>query len=133
MYTSINYNPQRKTKGDTYFLQYPNGNNLAALWKMFGNVRIEHDNGIIRNLEYRLFNAIDTNETELNMAIMNLPALFNKYDTRFIWGTPKKVLLTTKEEIKYLENTDWLVDTKTTRIVSQAEYEKIRGSIWFLA
>lgn len=131
MFTTINYNPQRKALGDKYFLQYPNWNNIAALWKMFGNVRIDHEENI-RNFEFRLFDSTETSEDKLNFAIMQLPLLFPKYDTRFIWGTPKKVILNPKEEIKYLDNIDWLVDKKTTKIVTQAEYEKMRSSIWFI-
>lgn len=133
MYTTINYNPQRKVLGDKYFLQYPNWNNIAALWKMFGCVRIEELEGKVRNFEFRLFDSTETSEDKLNFAIMQLPLLFPKYDTKFIGGTPKKVIITPKEETNYLDNIDWLTDKRTKRIVSNEEYIKIRSSIWFIS
>lgn len=132
MYTTINYNPQRKVLGDKYFLQYPNWNNIAALWKMFWCVRIEELEWKVRNFEFRLFDSTETSEDKLNFAIMQLPLLFPKYDTKFIWGTPKKVIITPKEETNYLDNIDWLTDKRTKRIVSNEEYIKIRSSIWFI-
>lgn len=132
MSTIINYNDQRKPTGDKYFLQYPNGNNIAALWKMFWNVRIEHDENI-RSFEFRLFNSLELSETTLNMAIMQLPLLFSNYTTQFLGGTPKKVILKPKEDIKFLDNTDWLTDKRTTKLVTQKEYELLRGSIWFIS
>lgn len=131
MSTIINYNDQRKTTGDKYFLQYPNGNNIAALWKMFGNLKIDHDENIQR-IEIRLFNSFGIDEHTLNVTIMQLPLLFSKYNTQFIGGVPKKVILIPKEELKYLDNIDWLVDKKTTRIVTAEEYQKLRSSIWFI-
>jgi len=131
MSTIINYNDQRKVLGDKYFLQYPNGNNIAALWKMFGSLKIDHEENIQR-IEIRLFNAFGIDENTLNTAIMQLPLLFSNYNTEFKWGVPKKVILTPKEELKFLDNIDWLTDKKTTRIVSAEEYAKLRSSIWFI-
>lgn len=131
MSTIINYNDQRKTTGDKYFLQYPNGNNIAALWKMFGSLKIDHEENIQR-IEIRLFNSFGIDENTLNVAIMQLPLLFSNYNTEFKWGVPKKVILTPKEELKFLDNIDWLTDKKTTRIVSAEEYAKLRSSIWFI-
>lgn len=131
MSTIINYNDQRKVLGDKYFLQYPNGNNIAALWKMFWSLKIDHEENIQR-IEIRLFNAFGIDENTLNTAIMQLPLLFSNYNTEFKWGVPKKVILTPKEELKFLDNIDWLTDKKTTRIVSAEEYAKLRSSIWFI-
>lgn len=131
MFTTINYNDQRKVTGDKYFLQYPNGNNIAALWKMFGSLKIDHEENIT-SIEIRLFNSFGIDENTLNVTLMQLPLLFSKYDTQFIGWVPKKVILKPKEEIKYLDNIDWLVDKKTTRIVSAEEYAKLRSSIWFI-
>lgn len=131
MSTIINYNDQRKVLGDKYFLQYPNGNNIAALWKMFGNLKIDHDENIQR-IEIRLFNSFWIDEQTLNVTVMQLPLLFSKYNTQFIWWVPKKVILTPKKDLKFLGNTDWLTDKKTTRIVSSEEYAKLRSSIWFI-
>lgn len=132
MYTTINFNPQRKVIGDKYFLQYPNGNNIAALWKMFWCVRIEELDGNIRNFEFRLFDSTETPESQLQFALMQLPALFSHYETKAIYWVPKKVIITPKEETKYLDNIDWLVDKKTTKIVTQEEYTKLSSSIWFI-
>lgn len=132
MSTIIDYNDQRKTTGDKYFLQYPNGNNIAALWKMFGSVKIEHDDNI-QSIEFRLYDSTNMSEDELRMAIMQLALLFSQYNTRFIDWVPKRVILTPKEELKFLDNIDWLTDKKTTRIVSAEEYAKLRSSIWFIS
>lgn len=132
MSTVINYNSQRKAKGDTYFLQYPNGNNIAALWKMFWSVKIEHDENI-HSVEVRVFDSTELSEAEFNMAIMQLPLLFSHYNTEYKWGLPKRVILKPKEPIKFLDNVEGIIDTKTVRIVTQAEHEKLRSSIWFIA
>lgn len=132
MSTIINYNDQRKVKGDRYFLQYPNGNNIAALWKMFWSVKIEHNENI-QSIEFRLFDSSEMPQEEFNMAMMQLSGLFSHYNTQFIGWLPKKVILKPKEELKFLDNLDWLTDKRTTKIVSQKEYEKLRSSIWFIA
>lgn len=132
MFTVINYNDQRKTMGDKYFLQYPNGNNLAALWKMFWCVRIEYEENI-QKIEFRLFNAFGIDEMTLATTIMQLPLLFSKYETNYSWGMPKKIILKPKEAIKFLDNLDGIVDKRTTKIVTKEEYEKLRSSIWFIA
>lgn len=131
MSTIINYNDQRKTTGDKYFLQYPNGNNIAALWKMFWSLKIDHEENIHR-IEIRLFNSFGIDEHTLNVAIMQLPLLFSNYNTQYTGWVPKKVILTPKEELKFLDNIDGLVDKKTTRIVTAEEYAKLRSSIWFI-
>ena len=126
---TINYNQERDVKGNTYFKQYPDGSNIAALWKKFWSVRIEWEDKV-KSISFRLFDMISPDE--LSLILMQLPLLFKSYNTQYLDKIPKTIILTPKEDITFFENTEWLTDTKTTTIVTQAQYEKMRASTWFI-
>jgi hypothetical protein len=134
MFISVNYNDQRKTAWDKYFLQYPNGNNIAAMWKMFWSIRVEvSDKQEVQSIILKLFNSFGIDEMTLQATILQLPQLFSHYTTSYSWGLPKKITLIPKEPIKFLDNTDWITDLRTTKIVTKEEYDRLRSSIWFIS
>jgi len=124
-----NYTTERDIKGNTYFKQYPDGSNIAALWKKFWSVKIEHDTNI-KNIQFRLFDMI--NPDELSMIIMQAPLLFKNYNTQYLDKIPKTIIITPKEPLEYKDNIEGITDTKITKIVTQEQYEKIRASTWFI-
>lgn len=126
---TINYNSERDIKGNTYFKQYPDWSNIAALWKKFWSVRIEWDDKV-KSIAFRLFDMISPDE--FSMILMQLHLLFKSYNTQFLDKIPKTIILTPKEDITFFQNTEWLTDTKTTTIVTQSQYEKMRASTWFI-
>lgn len=100
---TINYNQERDIKGNTYFKQYPDGSNIAALWKKFGSVRIEGEDKV-KSLSFRLFDMISPDE--LSMILMQLPLLFKSWNTQFIDKIPKTIILTPKEDIDFFQNSE---------------------------
>lgn len=126
---TINYNPERDVKANTYFKQYPDGWNIAALWKEFGSVRIEHDTNIT-SITFRLFDNKDPDKTD--SIFMNAPLYFPKWNVAVKGWTPRSITITPKEPIEFLENFEWLTDKKTQKIISQKEYESLRASTWFI-
>ena len=127
---TINYNKERDIKGNTYFKQYPDGWNIAALWKEFWNLRIENDENI-KTITFRLFNNENPEKTDSIFA--NAPLYFPKWNVQWKGWMPRSIIITPKENVLFLDNYDWLVDKTISKIISQKEYEAIRSSTWFIS
>jgi len=121
----IPYSQEREKSVAEHFANYPNGNNITAMWKLFWYISIENKGGKIGSITIKLMDAT-TVEHQLPTIQLNLQGYFKEWNVEWnvrVAGFPS-IILKPKQDIDYKENFD-IVDRATVKIVTEKELQNM--------